>query len=138
MADFGRIRVAAVLPAVVVFGVGLAITVAPLTAAVLSGVPDSYAGTASGVNNAIARVAGLIAIAVLPVAAGISAGAGQPLGPGFSLAMAITAVICVIGGITAALTIRSGADVAPQVLPGINHACQHPSTRRPTRARDAA
>jgi hypothetical protein len=90
MADFGRIRVAAVLPAVVVFGVGLAITVAPLTAAVLSGVPDSYAGTASGVNNAIARVAGLIAFAVLPVAAGISAGAGQPLGPGFSLAITIT------------------------------------------------
>jgi MFS family permease len=134
----GASYLSTVLPAVVVFGVGLAITVAPLTAAVLFAVPDSYAGIASGVNNAIARVAGLIAIAVLPVAAGIRAGPGQPLGPGFSLAMGITAAVCVIGGITAALTIRTGADVAHQVLPGINHACQDPSTRRPGLTRDAA
>jgi MFS family permease len=120
----------AVLPGVVVFGVGLATTVAPLTAAVLSAVPDAYAGTASGVNNAVARIAGLLAIAVLPVAAGIRAGPGEPLGPGYSVAMLITAAICVIGGITAFATIRTGADVAHQVLPGINHACQDPSTRR--------
>ena len=134
----GASYVGAVLPAVVVFGVGLAITVAPLTAAVLSAVSDAYAGIASGVNNAIARVAGLIAVAVLPLAAGIRAGPGQPLGPGFSLAMLITAAMCVIGGITAWLTIRTGADVAPQVLPGINHACQDPSTRRSRSAPEAA
>jgi EmrB/QacA subfamily drug resistance transporter len=126
----GSTYLGAVLPAVVVFGLGLAITVAPLTAAVLAAVPDSYAGTASGVNNAIARVAGLLAVAVLPVAAGISAGPGQPLGPGFSLAMYITAGVCLVGAITAWATIRTGADVAHQVLPGINHACQDPSTRR--------
>ena len=80
----GATYLGAVLPAVVVFGVGLAITVAPLTAAVLSAVPDTHAGTASGVNNAISRVAGLIAVAVLPVAAGIRAGPGQPLGHGYS------------------------------------------------------
>jgi EmrB/QacA subfamily drug resistance transporter len=134
----GATYVGAVLPAVVVFGVGLAITVAPLTAAVLSAVSDAYAGIASGVNNAIARVAGLIAVAVLPLAAGIRAGPGQPLGPGFSLAMLITTAICVIGGITAWLTIRTGADVAPQVLPGINHACQDPSTRRSRSTPEAA
>ena len=134
----GATYVGAVLPAVVVFGVGLAITVAPLTAAVLSAVSDAYAGIASGVNNAIARVAGLIAVAVLPLAAGIRAGPGQPLGPGFSLAMLITAAICVIGGITAWATIRTGADIAHQVLPGINHACQDPSTRRSRSAPEAA
>ncbi|HSS23943.1 MAG TPA: DHA2 family efflux MFS transporter permease subunit [Mycobacterium sp.] len=134
----GATYLGVVLPGVVVFGVGLAITVAPLTAAVLSAVPDTYAGTASGVNNAIARVAGLLAIAVLPVAAGIRAGPGQPLGPGYSVAMLITAAVCVIGGITAFATIRTGADVAHQVLPGINHACQDPSTRRPRRVQDAA
>lgn len=131
----GTTYLGTVLPAVVVFGVGLALTVAPLTAAVLAAVPDSYAGTASGVNNAISRVAGLLAVAVLPVAAGISAGPGQPLGPGFSLAMLITAGVCVAGGITAWATIRTGADVAHQVLPGINHACQDPSTRRARPAR---
>ncbi|CQD09636.1 arabinose efflux permease family protein [Mycobacterium lentiflavum] len=134
----GTTYLGAVLPAVVAFGLGLAITVAPLTAAVLAAVPDDYAGTASGVNNAISRIAGLLAVAVLPVAAGISAGPGQPLGPGFSLAMLISAGVCLIGGIAAWLTIRTGADVAHQVLPGINHACQDPSTRHPRHDQDAA
>lgn len=132
----GTTYVGAVLPAVVVFGIGLSITVAPLTAAVLSAVPDTYAGTASGANNAIARVAGLLAIAVLPIAAGIHAGPGQPLGHGFSTAMLIAAACCVAGGLTAALTIRTGADFAHQVLPGINHACQDPATRLPRSARE--
>ncbi len=54
-----------VLPALLVFSIGLAATVAPLTAAVLAGVSERQAGIASGVNNAVARVAGLLAIAAL-------------------------------------------------------------------------
>jgi hypothetical protein len=53
------------LPALLVFSLGLSCTVAPLTAAVLSDAEESNAGIASGVNNAIARVAGLIAIAAV-------------------------------------------------------------------------
>ena len=53
------------LPGVILFGLGLALTVAPLTAAVLGAVGSEHAGVASGINNAVARVAGLIAIAVV-------------------------------------------------------------------------
>jgi len=53
------------LPGVILFGLGLAVTVAPLTAAVLAAVSSDRAGVASGINNAVARVAGLIAIAVV-------------------------------------------------------------------------
>ena len=54
-----------VLPGALVFALGLSLTVAPLTATVLGGVDERHAGVASGVNNAIARVAGLVAIAVI-------------------------------------------------------------------------
>jgi EmrB/QacA subfamily drug resistance transporter len=128
----------AVLPAVAVFGVGLTITVAPLTAAVLAAVSENHAGAASGVNNAIARLAGLLAVAVLPVAAGIHADVGQSLGHGFVVAMLIAAAVSATGGIVAAVTIHTGVDVTHHVLPGVNHACQDPCTRHAARAQKAA
>jgi EmrB/QacA subfamily drug resistance transporter len=134
----GESYLEAVLPAVVVFGIGLMITVAPLTAAVLAAVPENQAGTASGVNNAIARLAGLLAIAVLPVVAGIHAGVGEPLGHGFVVAMLISAAVSATGGIVAAVTIHTGVDVTHHVLPGVNHACQDPSTSHAARAQEAA
>jgi hypothetical protein len=66
-----------VLPGLVVFGLGLSMTVAPLTATVLADADDSNAGIASGVNNAIARVAGLVAIAA--VGAVVAASFGSKL-----------------------------------------------------------
>jgi len=64
--------VADVLPAAIVFGLGLSMTVAPLTATVLASADVRHAGVASGVNNAVARAAGLVAVAALPAAVGLT------------------------------------------------------------------
>jgi EmrB/QacA subfamily drug resistance transporter len=61
-----------VLPATLVFGAGVALVVAPLTSAVLDSAPDRLVGSASGVNNAVARASGLLAVAVIPGLAGIT------------------------------------------------------------------
>jgi hypothetical protein len=101
-----------VLPAVLVFGFGLAINVAPLTSTALGAVPAEHAGVASAINNDVARAAGLIAVAVLPVAAGITGDSYlHPLAlqHGFRIAVLIAAVACVGGGVLAALMIRNPA-----------------------------
>jgi hypothetical protein len=105
-----------VLPAVLVFGLGLSLTVAPLTATVLAAAPVEHAGMASAVNNAVARVAGLIAIAVLPAAAGLTAAdlaAPEALTDDFQTAMLISAVLTLAGAVIAFVGIRNPARVAP-------------------------
>ncbi|HEX5928667.1 MAG TPA: MFS transporter [Solirubrobacterales bacterium] len=84
----GSSYLADVLPAVVVFGLGLAATVAPLTATVLDSVEEHHVGVASGINNGVSRVAGLLAIAVLGAVISAHFGAtlddelgAQPLAP---------------------------------------------------------
>jgi EmrB/QacA subfamily drug resistance transporter len=85
------------LPALLVFSVGLSMTVAPLTATVLSDADEHDAGTASGVNNAIARVAGLLGIAV--VGAAIAGGNDNLDLSGFRVSMAITVALVALGGV---------------------------------------
>jgi EmrB/QacA subfamily drug resistance transporter len=105
-----------VLPAVLVFGLGLAITVAPLTSTAMGAAPAEHAGVASAVNNVVARAAGLLAVAVLPLLAGITgAGALQPhhLAAGFRDAMVIAGFTCAAGGLLAAATIRNPKDAQP-------------------------
>ncbi len=104
----GRGYVDAVLPAVVVFGLGLAAVVAPVTAHVLAAAEDRRSGVASGVNNAVARAAGLLAVAVLPLAAGLTGDAfadAARLTDGFRTALAITAALAAVGAVLALATI---------------------------------
>ncbi|MDQ6839519.1 MAG: MFS transporter [Actinomycetota bacterium] len=104
-----------VLPGVVILGLGLAVTVAPLTATALAAAPAEHAGLASAVNNDVARIAGLIAVAVLPPLAGIAGGAylnPHLLGHGFRVAVVVAACLCAIAGVLAAVTIRNPDDGA--------------------------
>ena len=96
------------LPPLLGFAFGLALTVAPLTTTVLSDAGPSDAGVASGVNNAVARIAGLVAIAVVGIAAAGST--GKLTAHGFHVAMLITALLVCIGGLIGALGIRNPAE----------------------------
>jgi EmrB/QacA subfamily drug resistance transporter len=91
-------------PSILGFSIGLALTVAPLTTTVLSDAGPSDAGIASGVNNAVARIAGLIAIAVIGLAA---SNGGKLTEHGFHVATAITAVLICTGGIIGAVGLRN-------------------------------
>jgi EmrB/QacA subfamily drug resistance transporter len=99
-----------VVPAVVVIGLGLATMVAPLTATALASAPDEHAGLASGVNNAVARTGGLVAVAGIPTLAGLD---GQvyadpaAFADGFTVAVWVCVGLMVLGGLLAALLIRN-------------------------------
>ncbi|GIJ52036.1 MFS transporter [Virgisporangium aliadipatigenens] len=115
----GATYLGSVLPAVVLFGLGLSLVVAPLTATVLNSVSGGHAGVASGVNNAVARAAGLLAVAVVPVAAGISGDDyTQPssFAAGFRTAMLISAALLTLGAGLAWALLRQPAAV-PASLP---------------------
>ncbi len=135
-----------VLPAVVVLGLGLSLTVAPLTATVLSSADPRFAGTASGVNNAVARSASLLAVAVIPVAAGLAtADYTDPVSfaPGFHTAMLISATLLALGALLAAVLLHEPRP-APVATPteripvercshcGITGPQLHPPTRSPS------
>jgi len=119
---------AGVLPATVVLAVGLTITVAPLTATVLAAIDDRHVGVGSAINNAVARIGSLLAIAVVPAAAGIAVGgSGVDLDSGFDTAMYIAGALCVAGGAVSWLTIRTAAPVRVVTRADISIPCEPPS-----------
>jgi EmrB/QacA subfamily drug resistance transporter len=103
-----------VLPGVGLFGLGLSVTVAPLTTTVLAAAPDRHAGLASGVNNAVARTAGLLAVAALPVLAGLGAAYGDPAAEidSFHRSLLICAGLLLAGSLVSALRVRPDPLVA--------------------------
>jgi EmrB/QacA subfamily drug resistance transporter len=110
LATSGSSYVVYVLPAVIVFGLGLAITVAPLTATAMSSAPPEHSGIASAVNNDVARFGGLLAVAVLPALAGITGTSylhPDALAAGFRTAAFISGAMCAAGGLLAAFTITN-------------------------------
>jgi EmrB/QacA subfamily drug resistance transporter len=124
--------VTGVLPAVLVFALGLAITVAPLTATALAAVPEEHSGLASAVNNDVARVGSLIAVAVLPALAGIQGTSylhPAVLSHGYQKAVLMAAVLCVLGGVLAAIGIKNPDRRSPELdqtsAPTEPHGCYH-------------
>jgi MFS family permease len=98
-----------ILPGIVVFGLGLATTVAPLTATALGSVEDHHAGVASGINNAVARTGSLLAIASVPVIAGFVPGeivGADELLDGFDRVLRAGAVIAAVAAVVSWLTVR--------------------------------
>ncbi|GAA4380974.1 MFS transporter [Paeniglutamicibacter cryotolerans] len=107
------------LPGVVVFGLGLSITVAPLTSAVLGSITPAQAGIGSAINNAVARVAGLLSIA----SAGLIVGSVLDDGA-FHRVLVATAALLIAGGVISALGIRNNRPPdAPPVPPEASAAC---------------
>jgi EmrB/QacA subfamily drug resistance transporter len=91
-----------VLPGIVLVGLGLAITVAPLTAAVLGSIHPDQAGIGSAINNAVSRVAGLVAIAMTGTIVGSTLDVA-----GFQRGMVVVAALMFLGGIVSWLGIRT-------------------------------
>ncbi|MXM64866.1 DHA2 family efflux MFS transporter permease subunit [Streptomyces sp. HUCO-GS316] len=105
----GASYVSDVLPALLILGLGMVILVAPLTATVLGSVDTSRAGLASGINNAAARAAGLIAVAALPLLAGMGPEAYRSpsaFDEAFGRAMILCAVLLVAASVLAFATVR--------------------------------
>ncbi len=120
----------AILPPVLLWGLGLGLTVTPLTAAVLAAVTDTDLGEASAVNDAAARVGALVMIALVPVLLGAGGrGLARSLAHGYQPAMIAVAVICAAAALVAAVFVTHERAVASRLAPPAPHrGCALPTT----------
>ena len=124
--DPGDPYLTSVFPAVVVFGAGLTLVVAPVTATVLAAADSRHSGIASGINNAVSRVGGLLAVAVLPLIAGLTGDAfydPAAMEDGFRIAMIAAAALAALGGVLAWLTIDGEVLDAEADAGATDHIC---------------
>ncbi len=115
-----------ILPGIVFFGLGLGLIVAPLTSSVLAAVAEDEAGMASAVNNAAARLAGLLATAVIPLLVGLGGLedlSGDAFARGYARAMWISAALCATGGVVAWSTVIRIPKRRPMSHPAPTHGC---------------
>ena len=124
--EAGDKYVTAVLPGVLLFGLGMSMTAAPHTAVVLGAAEERHLGIASATNNAVARLAGLLAVAIIPSVAGFELTGGGSSLPGYPMAMWISAALALSGSVIAFLTIDRGRQVSSVPQP-IGQSCQSPA-----------
>ncbi len=106
-----------ILPATLLWGLGVGLAVTPLTAAVLAAVRDADLGEASAVNDAASRIGGVIVIAVVPVLIGASGGRGlaHALAHGYQPAMIVMGGLCAAGALIAGLFVTDDRAAAPRL-----------------------
>ncbi len=111
--------VAGILPGAVLWGIGIGIAVTPLTAAVLAAVADEDLGEGSAVNDASARVGGLLVIALVPALIGATGGQtlAKALGGGFQPAMLVMAALCLVAALVSAVFVSNEQRAAPRIVP---------------------
>ena len=132
--EIGDSYVDAILPAIIVFGLGLTLVVAPVTITVLAAAEPRQAGIASGVNNAVARTGGLLAVAALPMIAGLSGADYEDpiaISDAFTIGMRAAAVLAAAGGVLAFFTISN--DVLEQAKQPDRQPCQEALAQAPER-----
>ncbi|MFC7275814.1 DHA2 family efflux MFS transporter permease subunit [Paractinoplanes rhizophilus] len=123
---------AALLPGILLQGLGLGLAVTPLTAAVLAAVDDADLGEASAVNDAASRVGAVLAVAAVPLLVGAGSGdLGNALVDGFRPAMLVLAVVCALSALVTAVFVsdrRAVAAAPPIPAPAPHHGCALPTT----------
>jgi MFS family permease len=105
----------AILPGAILWGLGIGLTVAPLTAGVLAAVDDSDLGEASAINDAASRIGGVVLVALVPVLLGVGSarGLGGPLADNYQMAMIVMAGLSVAAAIITVLFVSRGRAPAP-------------------------